>query len=79
MNLYNIFDTQEEAIEAEALDYQALRNHFALNPEYLSHTLRWAVPIQRLDGKWVYQQCTYSEAVYKIEEYDPNWFPQVEE
>lgn len=75
--MYNVFDTEQEANEAQSYDYQswiAVNN----NPSYVATTTAWAIPQQRItDNKWVYPVCPTSDATYTTEEYDPIWFGEV--
>lgn len=79
MTLYNVFDSEIEAVAAESYDfskYIALRNDDAL---YKAITVRWAEVRQRFDGKYVYPVCNDSDAVYSTEEYSNDWFPIINE
>jgi len=72
---YNIFDSEEEALQAQAYDYEKLKIQYQDNPFYLELTKTWAIPRQRVtDQKWVYLVCPFSDAVHTQEEYDPSWF-----
>jgi len=41
-------------------------------------TVTWAIPVQRLDGKWVFPRCPEADPSrpFDVETYDPAWFPQ---
>lgn len=41
-------------------------------------TERWAIPVQRLDGKWCFPRCPEADPSrhFTVETYDPAWFPQ---
>ena len=70
----NVFNTEAEAIAAEAADYAA---YIAVHSEpeaYAQQTTRWAIPQMRLDGKWVYLVCPEGSQDHTQEEYDPDWF-----
>lgn len=95
--MYYVFNTEQEAINAEA----AISNIGGVpivgnnaktgDPEPTKqHTTRWAVPQQRLDGKWVFPVvpdaiiAQYGQAAadyfnatfpHTKEEYNSNWFP----
>ena len=74
-----IFDTEEQAETQQALD---LIEHlkFHTNPEYQAGTTRWAVPRERLDGKWDYPACSHQDYTgMLVEEYDSANYPVVEE
>jgi len=71
-----VFKTEVEAEAQQALDYQA---HIAANanPSYVSTTKRWAIPRQRLDGKWAYPCCPVADyAGLTVEEYSPDNYPK---
>jgi len=73
--LYNVFDTEAEALTAEAVAYAAhIEAH--TNPEYRETTTRWAIPQQRLDGKWVFPVCEHCSESWTEEEYSSDWFPE---
>ncbi len=75
--MYNVFDTEEEADQAQGYDFQTWKASHN-DPEYIETTTCWAIPQQRItDGKWVYIVCPTSDAVYNTEEYDPSWFGEV--
>jgi hypothetical protein len=95
MNSYYVFDTEQEAINAE-LHIQQLGN-FPLQginaatgqPEQEGLTTAWAVPQERLDGKWVLHRvpenlCNQhpgaieqfiANHTFTVEDYSPDWFP----
>ena len=79
MNEEVVFDTEAEAEARQALD---LADHLAVhntNP-YASQTTRWAVPRQRLDGKWAYATCPDSDYTgLTVEVYNENNYPTQEE
>lgn len=74
-----VFNTQAEAEARQALD---LVDHLAThndNPDYTAQTIRWAVPQERLDGKWAYPTCPDSNYDgLTVEQYDPNNYPKEE-
>lgn len=41
-------------------------------------TERWAIPVQRLDGKWCFPRCPDADPSrpFTVETYDPAWFPE---
>lgn len=71
-----VFDTEAEADAQQAIDYD---HHMAgcTCPDYTAQTLRWAVPVQRNDGKWAYPcHPTQDYTGFTVEVYDPNNYPQ---
>ena len=99
-NLYYVFEDEQTAINAEAtisqiagaprVGYNALTG---LPEPDKCKTERWAIPQQRLDGKWVFPKVPtelleqYSDDTinqfnqafpYVFEEYDASWFPSPE-
>lgn len=66
-----VFDTEAEAEAQQAIDLVCHLAHHT-DPEYTAQTTRWAVPRQRLDGKWAYPICTHQDYTgFTVEEYDP--------
>jgi len=68
--LMNVFDTEQEAIDAEAYDYSC---HMAANPDKQGATpcTAWAEIEQRLtDNKYFYLVCPSSDATYTTETLD---------
>jgi hypothetical protein len=55
-----VFTTEAEAEAQQAID---LVDHLAVHDTdpYSSQTTRWAIPKQRLDGKWAYPTCEHSD------------------
>ncbi len=95
MNEYYVFDTEQEAIDAE-LQLRQLGNMpwtgvnaLTLSPVPEVQTIAWAIPQERLDGKWVFPRVPeelrqqYQNAItafisnhtFTIEEYQDTWFP----
>ena len=95
MNAYYVFNTEQEAINAE-LQIRQLGNLPLLGinaatgqPEQEGLTTAWAVPQERLDGKWVFPRvpenlCNQhpdaikqfiANNIFTIENYSPDWFP----
>ena len=72
--MYNVFNTESEALIAEEVDYNLyITNHS--NPEkYAQQTIRWAIPMERLDGKWVYPVCDEGILTHTQEIYSNDWF-----
>ena len=98
MSEYYVFNTEQEAINAE-LQIRQLGN-FPLvgvnaatgEPSQEGLTTAWAVPQERLDGKWVFPRVpenlrnehagsvqAFNDAnTFTIENYSADWFPQEE-
>lgn len=92
---YYVFETEQEALSAE-MDISTIGNFPITNVDFngvpqldKQKTERWAIPIQRLDGKWVFPRVpieiahTYPQEVlqnfaykhnYTIEAYFDEWF-----
>ena len=98
MNAHYVFGTEQEAINAE-LQIRQLGNFPLLGinaatgqPEQKGLTTAWAMPQERLDGKWVFPRvpenlCNqYPGAIeqfianhtFTVEDYSPDWFPSIE-
>ena len=69
----NIFETEQETIDAQSLDYAEWRGD--KTGVYWDTTIAWAVPQQRLDGKWFYPVCPDSTSTYATAVFDPEWLP----
>ena len=98
---YYVFDTEATAIAAEAMICQlgqtpvtGINAATGLPEPTKQKTERWAIPRQRLDGKWVFQrvpeamranipqpQQSAFDAAYPhtVETESPEWWPQLEE
>lgn len=76
MTLYNVFDTKEEADQAQFQDYTAWKqSHYTNNITYLAITNKWDTPVQRTtDNKWVYQVCPDGSQEHTQEEFSSDWF-----
>ena len=94
---YYVFDTEQLALDAEAAintiggaPITGNRSSDGLPQPDKQKTERWAIPKERLDGKWVFPRViesireTYSEEVtsgfdsnfpHTIEIYNSDWFP----
>jgi hypothetical protein len=84
-----VFDTQADAQVNEGIicvnigcDITGRNAHTGeLEPDKQKTTC-WAEPVQRLDGKWVFQapEMKYMAGVsdHTVEAYDSAWFPQEE-
>ena len=73
--MYNVFDNEQEALNAELIDYNMYMTNHQKSEAYAKGTARWAIPKQRLDGKWVYLVCPDGIQTYTQEEYSEDWFP----
>jgi hypothetical protein len=78
MKMYNVFDTEQDAINAEQVDYDMYIAIHSSPDEYVEQTTRWAEVRQRLDGKWVYPVCDHGIQTHTQEEYSADWFPTEE-
>lgn len=100
-NIYYVFEDEQTATDAETAICQIAgaplvgRNaKTGLPAPDKCKTERWAVPQERLDGKWVFPKvpdallAQYSQEVIDgfntsypntLEEYDSSWFPVEEE
>jgi hypothetical protein len=75
--MYNVFDTEQEALDAEGydfLDYKAA-HYVESDAKYWNTTIKWANVKQRLDSKWVYPVCPEGSQDHTQEEYQSDWFP----
>ena len=98
MSEFYVFTTEQEAIDAVAFIDQAgnlprrgvnARTKQPADPTK-QQTTTYAVPMERLDGKWVFPRVPEEDRgngqlvaafnaqfSYALEEYDSGWFPQV--
>ena len=99
--IFYVFNTEEEALIAEAqislLGSAPIVGKNAKTgqlDENKTKTIRWAIPKQRLDGKWVFPKINdeillqYPQEIidgfnsthnYVLEDYDSSWFPTDED
>lgn len=99
--LYYIFETEQIALDAEnyisQLGGAPLTGVNALTGTHepdKCKTIRWAIPQERLDGKWVFPYVgddrisQFPQTILDYfstnfphgkEEYDNSWFPEIEE
>jgi hypothetical protein len=76
--MYNVFNTEEEANTAQQNDFNLWKATKPQQPEkYWATTTAWAVPQQRLDGKWVYSVCPEGVQTHQQEAYQEDWFDQI--
>ena len=75
--MYNVFNTEQEAIDAENLDFLSWKEtQDQSNTSYWNVTNHWCTPKQRItDSKWVYKVCPQGDQNHTQEAYDPSWFP----
>lgn len=77
---FYVFDDLESAIAAEAeisamLGYPSIPVNAANGqPVTGAVTERWAEPMQRADGKWVFPEAPVALPGFPLEEYDGSWF-----
>ena len=77
--MYNIFDTEEEALKAQEYDFKKFMGVFSDGNGYDNSTNYWDIPRQRItDKKWVYLVCEYSDVKHVTEEYNEDWFDDEE-
>ena len=78
-----VFKTQAEAEAQQALDHicnVACKKLEDYNADWEAGTDRWAIPIERLDGKFDYSLCPYQDYTgMVVEEYDAANYPVEEE
>ena len=95
MPQYLVFNTEQEAIDAELHIRQLGQfpivgvNALTLQPSQEGLTTAWAIPQQRLDGKWVFpvvpdpplsayadeESLFRTTHTFTIEDYQESWFP----
>lgn len=77
---YNVFDTEQEAIDAEHacfLAWKSTKDQSSLS--YWAVTLFWDKVIQRqTDSKWVYRVCPEGSQSHTQETYSSDWFSDPE-
>jgi hypothetical protein len=75
--MYNVFDTEQEAIDAENADFLAWKaTQNQDNASYWLITDHWDIPVQRLtDNKWVYKVCPQGSNSHPQEASQNDWFP----
>jgi hypothetical protein len=76
---YNIFDTKDDADQAQAYDFSLFIQERACDNEYCEITKCWDIPRQTQDGRWAYLACPDSDAVYETIVFTENLFPQEEQ
>ena len=73
-------------------DGNSLKGRNAKTGEFINnYTTKWAIPVERLDGKWVFEKPTQkglgpvplSSVINGItateEDFNSNWFPEIED
>lgn len=75
MNMYNVFDSLEEAQLAQEQDFELFKSTHDYDPgsKYWIETLRWADIMLRVDGKYVYKAMDGGN-VHNQEVYEEGWF-----
>jgi hypothetical protein len=75
--MYNVFNTEQEAIDAEANDFVLWKATMdQSNTDYWSITNHWHIPRQRQnDNKWVYKVCPQGSDSHTQEAEQSDWFP----
>ena len=72
--LYNIFNTEKEALIAQDLDFKEFQKVIFDNNGYDHSTTCWAIPIERItDSKWLYEVCPYSSLTHTTIELPDGW------
>ena len=78
-----VFETQAEYEAQQALDHicnVACKKLEDYSADWFATTIRWAVPVERLDGKFDYGLCPYQDYTgLTVEEYDKANYPEPEE
>lgn len=73
-----VFDTEQEALNQQAVDYDFYIAGCDC-PLYVSQTVKWALPRQRLDGKWAYPVCPGQDYTgMTVESHNPANYPTEE-
>lgn len=69
MTIYNVFDLEEEAKLAQAIDYAKLIE--GADDAYIATTDQWSDVIEFPDGRWGYAVYPYSDHVYRTVDFTP--------
>jgi len=73
--LYNVFNTEQDAIDAQEESFTMFMAMHSDNPNYTSTTTAWDDVRRRNDGKWVFQLCPACDPdKHTTEEYQESWF-----
>ena len=77
----NVFLTEQEAIDAQAIDFQMFKDARSdLPAEYWDVTVRWDNVQKRYDAEeWFYEVCPHGIQTHTQKEAQPSWYPPVEE
>ena len=75
--MYNVFNTKQEALDAENSDFLLWKaTQDQSNTSYWNATNHWYIPKQRItDNKWIYKVCPEGNQNHTQEEFDSSWFP----
>ena len=77
--IYNIFDTYQEAVDAQIIDYNMWINIYNSPADYVSKTVSWCpVTMRATDNKWIYQLCPVGIDTHIKEEFSKTWLPNEE-
>jgi hypothetical protein len=76
--LYNVFETEQASVDAQEIDYSMFISIHRNPDAYVAQTTAWAMPQQRLDGKWIYPVCEHGIQTHTQEEHNQEWFEQEE-
>lgn len=73
----NVFTTEQEAIDAQAVDFQMYKNAHGEQPaEYWDVTKRWDNVQKRADAEeWFYEVCEHGVQTHTKKEAEPSWYP----
>ena len=74
----NVFTTEQKAIDAQEIDYQAMRTARGdLGSEYWSITTKWDRVRKRVDAEeWFYSVCPYGVQTHTQKEDTNSWYPE---
>ena len=77
----NVFTTEQDAIDAQAVDFQMYKDSHSDQPsEYWGVTVRWDQVNKREDAEeWFYSVCPDGIQTHTQKEAQPSWYPPEEE
>jgi len=75
---YNIFDSKDEADQAQAYDFSLFIQERACDSEYCEITTCWDIPRQTQDGRWAYLVCPMSDIAYQTVDLNDDLFPAID-
>ena len=78
--IMNVFNSEQEAIEAQALDFETYNQLHSDKPaEYWQITKRWAEVAKRADAEeWFYVAYSESSQTLSQKQDTESWYPQEE-